>query len=71
MRFSRQHHPVFHHFFLRPVVKQNVRPLSVLATVVGAPTSGKAVVDAGSNVLSADLIELQGHEGASPGVPSV
>ena len=35
--------------------------LSVLVTVVSVPTSGRAVIDAGSKVLTADLSGLQGY----------
>jgi len=35
--------------------------LSVLSTVVSSPTSGRAIIDAGSKVLSSDLMGLQGY----------
>jgi D-serine deaminase-like pyridoxal phosphate-dependent protein len=35
--------------------------LSVLATVVSVPAPGRAVVDAGSKVLTTDLLGLEGH----------
>ena len=35
--------------------------LNVLTTVVSTPTSGRAIIDAGSKVLSSDLMGLQGH----------
>ena len=35
--------------------------LNVLTTVVSAPAPGRAIIDAGSKVLSSDLMGLQGH----------
>jgi len=35
--------------------------LTVLATVVSVPTTDRAIIDAGSKVLTSDLLGLQGH----------
>jgi len=35
--------------------------LTVLATVVSVPTAGRAVIDAGTKVLTSDLLGLEGH----------
>ena len=35
--------------------------ITVLATVVSTPTAGRAIIDAGSKVLSSDLLGLEGH----------
>lgn len=35
--------------------------LSVLATVVSTPTAERAIIDAGSKILTSDLLGLQGH----------
>lgn len=35
--------------------------LTVLATVVSVPTEGRAIIDAGSKVLTSDLLGLEGH----------
>ena len=35
--------------------------MTILATVISTPTSNRAVIDAGSKVLTSDLIGLEGH----------
>lgn len=50
----------------RSLVARNVATfgdcaLTVLATVVSVPTAGRAVIDAGSKVLTSDLLGLEGH----------
>ncbi|MCM2502695.1 D-TA family PLP-dependent enzyme [Aureimonas altamirensis] len=44
--------------------------LTVLATVVSVPTPGRAIIDAGSKVLTSDLLGLTGH-GAVLGRPDL
>jgi D-serine deaminase-like pyridoxal phosphate-dependent protein len=35
--------------------------ITVLVTVVSTPAAGRAIIDAGSKVLSSDLLGLEGH----------
>ena len=45
----------------RKVCKEEDCALTVLATVVSTPTPQRAVIDAGSKVLTTDLFGLEGH----------